>query len=145
MTDLATLKPGQIIWSRGRNDYGDGRKGGMVVRPDDNPDTGERFVIILTDSASRPRQDSLLLHRSKGGFTQLGLVARLERMAVADIDPAATDDFRSANKVWRYAVKALLASALPPNDRMGTKAHDALITAYRTLRAEAEMLQRGVV
>lgn len=137
------LLPGSMVWSKGSNPYGDGRKGGMVVRNDDNPDTGERFVLILTDSVAKPRQDSVILHRPKGGYANLGLVARLERMSLDDIDAHAADDFRSARKVWRYAIAALRAASLPPNDHMGTRAHDELITAYRLLRAEAEMLQRG--
>lgn len=144
MTVTGVLLPGQMIWTRGANEFGDQRRGGMVVRNDDNPDTGERFVLILTDSPADPRQDSLIRQKAKGGYERMGQVARLERMSVDDIDLGAADDFRPAKRVWTYAVKALRAASVPPADRMGTRLHDDLITAYRTLRAEAEMLNRGV-
>lgn len=138
-----TIKPGVMVWSRGTNDFGDGRRGGMVIRSDDDQDTGERFVLVLTDSPANPRQDSLIRQKAKGGHERLGLVARLERMALADVDPAAADDFRHARQLWTYAIKALRAASVPPADRMGSRLHDDLISAYRTLRAEAQLLQKG--
>lgn len=143
MTDLAQLQVGIVIWSKGTNDFGDGRLGGMVVRRDDDPDTGERFVLILTDSAARPRQGSVMYHRPKGGFDNLGLVARLERLSLDDVDAGAMDDFRYGGKIKDYAIKALRAASVPPAHVIGSRAHDELITAYRVLRAEAELLERG--
>jgi hypothetical protein len=143
VTDLATIQAGHLVWSKGTNDFGDGRRGGMVVRRDDNPDTGERFLLILTDSPANPRQDSLIRQKAKGGHERMGLVARLERMSLDDLDANAADDFRAAGRVWTYAIKALRAASVPPCDRIGSRLHDDLITAYRILRSEAELLHRG--
>lgn len=145
MTDLVTLRTGHIVWTRGANAFGDGRLGGMVLRRDDNPDNGEQFVVILTDCAAQPRQGSLLYHRPKGGYDNLGLVARLERVAVDDLDPTyAADDFRGHRKVRDYAIKALRAACVPPAHVIGSRAHDDLLTAYRVLRAEADLIEKGV-
>jgi hypothetical protein len=139
---VAMLLPGHVVWTKG-NEFGDARKGGCVVRRADDPETGEAFVLVLTDSPAKVRQDSLILHRAKGGYDSLGLVARLERIAIGDLDPHATDDFRAYRKVWRFAIAALRAASLPPNDHLGSRGHDDLITAYRELRSTAEMLERN--
>lgn len=147
MTDLAALLPGTVLCSKGENVYGDSRILGMLIRSQPTDD-GEPAVVILTNSPRKPRQPSLKLchedNRHRIRYENLGLVARLERLLVCDIDPTATPTDRVAEKVRKYARYALMAAALPPNDHIGTKGHDDLISAYRILRDEAILLGRGV-
>lgn len=145
MTDLATIPIGTMLWSKGENVYGDQRIGGMYVREDEPTEDGERQVVILTNSALKPRQPFLILHhdrRTRTAYEHLGLIYRLQVLKVSDIDPHAADSFRSASKVWEGARRALIAAALPPNHHVGTKGHDALISAYWALRDEAVVLGR---
>ncbi len=139
---LDTLKPGQIVWTKGANEYGDDATGGCFIRSDHDPETGEAVATLLTYSPAAKRQASLYLQH-KGKFTNLGLLARLIRVPTSDITPPA-DDFRSYADVWQYALRALIASALPPHHLLGEGHHDDLVTAYRVLRDEAVSLRRGV-
>ena len=141
MTDLATLKVGAMVWTRGTNEFGDQRTGGCIVGVGVDRETGERVATLITNSPTTPRQPSLYLIR-RNKHEPLGLIARLVRVPVGDIDPAAHDDHRDHRQVWGWAKRALVASTLAPNDHFGTKGHDDLITAYRTLRAEAQTLNQ---
>lgn len=144
--DVNALLPGQKVWSKGANEFGDGRLGGMVVRYDDDQDTGERFVQIVTRSLTTPPPGRLYLSAQKGrGYVDLGPLARMHRLAVADIAPDATDGFRHAKGVWDMAIQALRASSVPPANHLGSRLHDDLFTAYRTLREVAQELQRAAV
>ncbi len=144
--DVNHLLPGTTVWSRGVGEFGDSRLGGMVVRYDDNPDTGERFVLIVTRSLTTPPPGRLYLSAVKGrGYTDLGPLARLHRLAVSDIDPGATDGFRHARGVWDMALAALRSSTVPPAHGIATTAHADLVSAYRVLRAVAEELKREAV
>lgn len=141
--DVNNLLPGQMVWSKGTHDFGDSRLGGMVVRYDDDPDTGERFVQIVTQSFTTPPPGRLYLSAIKGrGFTDLGPLARMHRLAVADIDPGATDGFRHKRSVTHMALAALRSSTVPPANHIGGALHDDLFTAYRVLRGVAQQLER---
>lgn len=139
--DVHALLPGQMVFTRGTNDFGDERTGGMVVKYDDNPDTGERFVSVVTRSMTTPPPGRLYLSKEKGrGYIDLGPLARMHRLAVSDIDPAATDGFRHVRSVWAMALEALRASTVPPANHHGSALHDGLLTSYRVLRTVAQEL-----
>lgn len=142
--DLNALLPGQMVFTRGKNEFGDGRFSGMVVRYDDDATTGERYVQVVTKSLTKPPAGRVYFAPARGrSYIDMGFVARMHRLAVADIDPAASDGFRHVASVWGMALDALRASTVAPAKHLGSALHDDLLTAYRTLRAEAEMLSRG--
>lgn len=145
--DVNALLPGQMVWSRGReHDFGDSRLGGMVVKYDDDPDTGERFVLVVTKSLTVPPPGRLYRSDGKGrSYIDLGVLARMHRLAVADIDPSATDGFRHVRSVWGMALDALRASTVPPAHHLGSALHDGLFSAYRVLRTVAQELEREAV
>lgn len=146
--DVNHLLPGQMVWQKSSalDPYGDLRLGGCVVRYDDDQDTGERFVLIVTRSHTTPPPGRLYLSTRKGrGYTDLGPLARLHRLAVSDIDPASTDGFRHARGVWDMAIQALRAASVPPANHIASTRHSDLVSAYRVLRAVAEELKREAV
>jgi hypothetical protein len=149
-TRLPSLLPGLMVWDHG-DEFGDARSGGMVVRVEADAD-GETQVVVITDEQTQPRRrPSLIVHHQDGrkgakrpAYEDIGVVARLVRVPVADIDPAAADGFRHHAKVLDHARKALFAAAvalLP--DYFNPHTHDEMVSAYRILRAEAQMLERG--
>lgn len=147
-----TYRIGQMVWDGG-DEYGANRTGGMVVSVGAD-DEGETVVTVITtgyDNA-RLKRPSLIVHHHDGrtgtkrpAYEDIGVVARLVRMPVTSIDPYAADDFRSYAKVLEHARAALFAASvcwLP--DYRDDRAHDAFLTVYRELRAESDLLRRGV-
>lgn len=114
---------------------------GMVLRCGHDAETGEAFVTVLTDSATRPKlQPSLSLIRRDGSspsHVPLGPLARIERLSVADVDPGMHSDLVVLATVRTYARKALLASAVAPCERLGSSRHIDMVRAYDTLRSLA--------
>ena len=142
MTNTVTLMPGQIVWTKGANEYGDDATGGAFIRRSHDPETGELLATILTYQAAKPRQGSLHLLDRRGGNRDLGLIARLIRVPMSEVRTP-HDDARDWAKCWLYARKALMAAHVPPCDKLGSPHHAAMIDAYRILRDEAVMLHRG--
>ena len=140
-TNLAALKAGTIVWTKG-GEYGDEATGGAFIRRSHDPETGESLATILTYQAATPRQGSLHLLDRRGGNRDLGLIARLIRVPMSELRPPA-DDHRDWRKVHAYALRALLAAALPPNNDIESPTHGALIDCYRVLFHEAIELHRG--
>ncbi len=153
MTTTQTFRVGQMVWDHGSGEFGDGRRGGMVVRLDTDATTGESQVVVITAERrdSTDKRPSLIVHHHDGrkgtarpAYEDIGAVARLVRMPVTDVDPNAASDFRHHAKVLDHARLALFAAAvalLP--DYFDLRSHDSFVTVYRTLRDEAVLLQRG--
>ncbi len=152
MTATRTFRPGQFVWDKG-DQFGDKRNGGMVVRIEADAD-GESQVVVITDSYDNAalKRPSLMVHHHDGrkgerrpAYEDIGPVARLVRIPVADIDVGAASDFRNYAKVLDHARMALFAACvtwLP--DYRDDRAHDEYLTVYRVLRAEAQALEAGL-
>ena len=141
-TNLAALKAGTVVWTRGTNEFSDGAVGGAFIRRSHDPETGEAMATVLTYQAATPRQGTLHLLDRRGGNRDLGLIARLIRVPMSELRPP-TDDHRDWRKCWTYSLRALMAAALPPNNEIGSPGHGQLIDAYRTLHEAAILLHRG--
>jgi hypothetical protein len=149
---MTALKVGAMVWDHG-GEFGDNRTGGMVCRLEADAN-GETQVVVITDGYdnAKLRRPSLMVHHHDGrkgthrpAYEDLGPVARLIRIPVADIDAGAASDFRSYAKVYEHARLALFAAAvawLP--DYRDDRSHDAFLTAYRDLRAVAQALEAGI-
>ena len=140
--NLAALKAGTVVWTKGQNEFSDGATGGAFIRRSHDPETGEEVATILTYQAATPRQGSLHLLDRRGGNRDLGLVARLIRVPMSEVRMP-HDDHRDWRKVHAYALRALLAAALPPNNDIESRHHGAYVDAYMVLMYEAVELHRG--
>lgn len=141
-TNLAALKAGQIVWTRGTQPYGDDATGGAFIQRYHDPETGESMALILTYQAATPRQGTLHLLDRRGGNRDLGLIARLIRVPMSEVRPP-QDDLRDWRTVLLYANKAGQAAFIPPNNGIDSTTHGALLDAARLLHREAIELYRG--
>ena len=140
-TNLAALKAGQIVWTKG-GEYGDDATGGAFIRRSHDPETGEAMATVLTYQAATPRQGTLHLLDRRGGNRDLGLIARLIRVPMSELRPPA-DEHRDWRRVHSYALRALIAAALPPNNDIESRQHGEYVEAYMVLMHEAIELHRG--
>ncbi len=53
MSGTQTFRVGQMVWDRGQNEFGDAKRGGMVVRVEADDD-GETQVVVITQARPDP-------------------------------------------------------------------------------------------
>jgi hypothetical protein len=147
-----TIAIGQRIHDRGQNEYGDGITVGYVVEVEQPDADGVAHVVVLTDSQpaqAKRRSPALILHHQdgrKGAYDNLGPVARLERLALEDVDPASLEHYSDHHALWAAARKALFAAAVASlPDFRARNNHAALLDAYRALRDAAIERERELL
>jgi hypothetical protein len=146
-----TIAIGQRLHDRGRNEYGDNITVGYVVAVEQPDAEGVAHVVVLTDSQpANPKRRSpvVILHHQDGrrnAYDNIGPVARLERIALEDVDPASLEHYSDHHALWAAARKALFAAAVAslPGFR-GRNDHAALLDAFRALRDAAIDKERGL-
>jgi hypothetical protein len=148
---VSMIQVGQRVHDRGRNAYGDGITIGYVVRVEQPDADGVAHVVVLTDTQPaqpKRRSPAIIIHHQdgrKGAYQQLGPVARLERIALEEVDPASLSHYSDHHALWAAARKALFAAAVAslPGYRH-RNGHGELIEAWRALRDAAIEKERGI-
>lgn len=146
-----TIAIGQRLHDRGQNEFHDGITIGYVVKVEQPDAEGVAHVVILTDSQpANPKRRSpvVILHHQdgrRGAYDNIGPVARLERMALEDVDPASLEHYSDHHALWAAARKALFAAAVAslPGTRHRNN-HGEFIDAWKALRDAALDKERGI-
>lgn len=140
MIDASCLAVGVCVWTRGKNEYGDGATGGIVVDFGIDPDKGE-YVIVLDGSPSYPKTSPksrrwLYSRGDKGGIQNHGQLVDLRRLYVSDLAPC--DGFVDRARLHEFAAKALIAAGIRRGEwDAGHAELDA--AAHALLRVAGEM------
>lgn len=114
MIDSSTLEVGVLVWTKGRNEFGDGARSGMVVDFGVDPDKGE-YVIVLDGAPEYPKSSPqrsrwVYSRNDRGAHANHGQVAELRRLYVSGLQPC--DGFRDRKQMCEYAARALVAAGL---------------------------------